>query len=132
MEVEPRSRAMRRAKEDARRKRRTTVLDRSQRQYSPGPGALVLRQLHGVPARRAARRHSPKVSTARWLTVEAGDGGVGAKYSAYREGSTVQSPFHRPARFRLASATSAAEASERGRAQPFRNAEYVTVQIGTA
>src|SRR5215203_7448085 len=106
MEVEPRSRAMRRAKEDARRKRRTTVIDSSRCQYSPGPGALVLRQLHGVPARRAARRHSPKVSTARWLTVEAGDGG--AKYSAYREGSIVQSPFHRPARFRLASATSAA------------------------
>src|SRR5215212_5846454 len=58
MEVEPRSRAMRRAKDDARRKRRTTVIDSSQCQYSPGPGALVLRQLHGVPARRAARRHA--------------------------------------------------------------------------
>src|SRR3954452_21796439 len=69
MEVEPRSRAMRRAKEDARRKRRTTVIDSSQCQSSPGPGALVLRQLHGVPARRAAPRHSPKVSTARWRTV---------------------------------------------------------------
>src|SRR5215217_5589260 len=92
MEVEPRSRAMRRAKEDARRKRRTTVIDSSQFQYSPGPGALVLRQLHGVPARRAARRHSPKVSTARWLTVEAGDGGVGCEILRLSRGAWLRRP----------------------------------------
>jgi hypothetical protein len=38
------------AKDEANRKRRTTNIDSPRFQYSPGPGALVLRQLHGVPA----------------------------------------------------------------------------------
>src|SRR5215204_1234674 len=85
MEVEPRSRAMRRAKDDARRKRRTTVIASPQmpvQSWTGCAGSTAASWRTGTP-----RGTSP--------LTESFDGTVALL-------SIVQSQFHRPAGFRLA------------------------------
>src|SRR5215208_8083810 len=87
MEVEPRSRAMRRAKDDARRKRRTTVIDSSQMPVQSwiGCAGSTAASWRTSPAARHVATHR-KCRRHGGLAVEAADGGVGAKYSRLSRG----------------------------------------------
>ena len=79
---------------DARRKRRTTVIDSPQnpvQSWTGCAGSTAASWRAGPP-----RGTSPKCRRHGGLAVEAADEDVGAQ--GYREGSIVQSPFHRPAR----------------------------------